>query len=151
MVYALIRATAYDAGSQHTYTHIILPKKTYITHKAMINTLAHMRIRAFRVEQHGYLDARGTSQVGLVIGFMGLIMAHYLGLYGILSGLTESTDHQSSEAKIPGHRKPWASLRRSCSPKAQYGSIMENEIILWIPAVFKLFPQLSHIHIYIYL
>ena len=27
------------------------------------------------------------------MGFMGLIMACYLGLYGILSGLTKSTDH----------------------------------------------------------
>ena len=30
------------------------------------------------------------------MGLMGLIMACYLGLYGILSGLTKSTDHPST-------------------------------------------------------
>ena len=30
------------------------------------------------------------------MGLMALIMASYLGLYGILSGLTKSTDHPST-------------------------------------------------------
>ena len=42
-----------------------------------------------------YLDARETWQVGFVMGLMGLFRASYGGLRGILSGLTESTDHAS--------------------------------------------------------
>ena len=36
----------------------------------------------------------GTQEIGLVIGLV-VLMACYLGLYGILSGLTKSTDHPS--------------------------------------------------------
>ena len=42
-----------------------------------------------------YLDARGTYEVGLVMGLMGLLMAYYGGLRGIKSGVTKSTDHPS--------------------------------------------------------
>ena len=37
----------------------------------------------------------GAEQVGLVTGFMGLLMGCYEGLQGILSELTKSTDHPS--------------------------------------------------------
>ena len=36
------------------------------------------------------------------MGLMGLIMACYLGLYGILSGLTKSTDHPSIWYRVYG-------------------------------------------------
>ena len=42
-----------------------------------------------------YLDTRGTLQVGLVMGHLGLAMGCYGGLYGIMAGLTKSTDHPS--------------------------------------------------------
>ena len=38
----------------------------------------------------------GTEYVGLEIGLMGLSMACYVGLRGVLSGLTKSADHPSS-------------------------------------------------------
>ena len=35
------------------------------------------------------------------MGLLGLLMAYYGGLWGILSGLTKSTDHASSRSRVP--------------------------------------------------
>ena len=40
-----------------------------------------------------YLDDSETLQVNLVTGLIGIIMASYDGLEGILTGVTKSTDH----------------------------------------------------------
>ena len=51
------------------------------------------------------------------MGLLGLVMACYLGLYGILSGLTKSTDHPSSSHKDPlefhqaSLQDPWRASR----------------------------------------
>ena len=39
------------------------------------------------------MDALQTCEVGVVMGLLGLVVACYWGLQGILIGLAKSTDH----------------------------------------------------------
>ena len=79
------------------------------------------------------------------MGLIGLTMAHYCDLCGILTGLTKSTDHPSvrfrisrpecSEVEIWGLKTLWCTLYRDSSKqiRAPHGSFQKHTALIWTP------------------